>query len=157
MPALAPFRSTHDLSKLDLGEATTMKDDLRYDALRNADARSESSSTEVEDWDTEADVKPRRRTTFWAKMKAWKWLVDTGLLLVIIGLLVERQWKHHAKGHAFELAGDISGFAPKFSQKLTTFKPDPVFAPENATEFWSNETQRAWLDIVPGTSHQILL
>jgi hypothetical protein len=32
-----------------------------------------------------------------------------------------------------------------------TFKPDPVFAPENASDFWSPDTQQAWLDIVPGT------
>lgn len=35
------------------------------------------------------------------------------------------------------------------SQQIVSFKADPVFAPENASEFWSKETQQAWLDIVP--------
>lgn len=26
---------------------------------------------------------------------------------------------------------------------------DPIFTPENASDFWSMETQQAWLDIVP--------
>jgi hypothetical protein len=86
-------------------------------------------------------------------------MVDTTLLLIIIGLLAEKKWHHHTKkqqenhhkSHQYELAGDITGFAPTFSQQIVTFKPDPVFAPEDASQFWSNETQQAWLDIVPGT------
>ncbi|KAH3954545.1 hypothetical protein HBH98_071770 [Parastagonospora nodorum] len=150
MPASLPFKPSHGVAQLELGEATTMKDDLRYNALRNADARSESSNTEVEDWDTEeGDVKLSRRRTLWKKVKAWKWLLDTGLLLIIVVLLVEERWRHSSKSPAFQLAGDITGFAPEFSQQIVTFKPDPVFAPENASEFWSRETQHAWLDIVP--------
>jgi hypothetical protein len=151
-PGFAPFESTHDISQLEMSEATTMKDDLRYNALRSADARSESSHTEVEDWDTEGDVKTSRRRTWWHRVKAWKWLFDTGLLLLVVGLLVERRWRYSSKSHAFELAGDITGFAPEFSQQIVQFKPDPVFAPENASEFWNKETQHAWLDIVPGRS-----
>jgi hypothetical protein len=154
MPAFAPFKSTHDVSQLELGEDATMKDDLRYNALRNIDARSESSSTEVEDWDTEGDEKLRTRRTIWARIKAWKWLLDTSLLLIIVGLLLDRRWKPHNKSHAFELAGDITGFAPQFAQQIVQFKPDPIFAPENASEFWSKETQHAWLNIVPGTSNR---
>jgi hypothetical protein len=148
--ALAPFQSMHHVPQFELGKAITMKDDLRYNALQNADAHSDSSSTEVEDWDTEGDVKSPPRKTLWTRARAFKWLLDTGLLLVIFGLLVERQWRHHTNSHAFELAGDVTGFAPKFTQQITTFKPDPVFAPENASEFWSQETQHAWLNIVPG-------
>jgi hypothetical protein len=150
MPAFAPFKSIHDVSQPSLGGNTTMKDDLRYNALRNIDARSESSTTDVEeDWDTEGGnhEKPRSRRTIWAKVKPWKWVLDTGLLLVIVGLLLDRR---RSTSHAFELSGDISGFAPKFGQQIVTFKPEPVFAPENASEFWSKETQHAWLDIVPG-------
>jgi hypothetical protein len=153
MPAFAPFKSIHDVSQPSLGGNTTMKDDLRYNALRNIDARSESSTTDVEeDWDTEGGncEKPRSRRTLWAKLKPWKWVLDTGLLLVIVGLLLDRR---RSTSYAFELSGDISGFAPKFGQQIVTFKPEPVFAPENASEFWSKETQHAWLDIVPGNLH----
>lgn len=151
MPAFAPYKSTHDLSVIEFGSKPTMKDDTRYDALRNVDNHSDSS-TEVEDWDTEGDLRPRRRKTFWRKVKGYRWLLDTGLLLVIVGLLVEKRWKHTHKSHRFELAGDLTGFAPTFSQQIVSFKPDPVFAPEDARQFWSNETRQAWLDIVPGTS-----
>jgi hypothetical protein len=150
MAAFAPYKSSHNVSQLDLVETTTMKDDLRYNALHNMDARSESSNTEVEDWDTEDNMKPQRRKTLWRKVEAWRWLLETGLLLTILGLLVEKRIQHHQKSHKFELAGDITGFAPTFSQQIVTFKPDLIFAPENASEFWSAETQRAWLDIVPG-------
>lgn len=148
MPAFAPYKSTHDLSVIEFGSKPTMKDDTRYDALRNVDNHSDSS-TEVEDWDTEGDLRPRRRKTFWRKVKGYRWLLDTGLLLVIVGLLVEKRWKHTHKSHRFELAGDLTGFAPTFSQQIVSFKPDPVFAPEDARQFWSNETRQAWLDIVP--------
>jgi hypothetical protein len=156
IPAFARFKTTHDVYRLDLGEATKMKDDLRYDALRPVDDRSESSRTEVEDdWEAEGDDKPTRRRTLWKRVKAWRWLLDTGLLLVIIGLLVEKRGRHHNKSHTFELTGDISGFAPKFSQEIVTFTPDPIFAPENASEFWSKETKDAWLDIVPGKNNSV--
>ena len=81
-------------------------------------------------------------------------MLDTGLLLIIIGLLAEKRWKHNTESHAFELAGDMTGFAPTFSQEIKTFSPNMVFAPENASEFFSPQTKQAWLDIVPGTISQ---
>jgi hypothetical protein len=133
-----------------------MKDDQHYSVLHNVDNQSDSdSNTEVEGWDTDASVKPRRRNTIWRRVKASRWLVEIGLLLIIAGLLAEKRWKHHHDSHSHELAGDVTGFAPTFSQQIVTFKPDPVFAPENASEFWSKETQHAWLNIVPGRSTDV--
>jgi hypothetical protein len=144
MPTFAPHKSSHDLSQIEL----TMKDDHRYDSLRNLDDHSDSS-TEVGDWDTQVEEKPRQNTIFWMRAKAWSWLLNTSLLLIIVGLLAEKRWKlHHI--HAYELAGDITGFAPSFSQQIITFRPNTIYAPENASEFWSPETKQAWLDIVPG-------
>lgn len=132
----------------DVNEA--LKGDQRYDMLPNTDDHSDSS-TEVGDWDTEDAIQPRRRRkTIWRRVKAYRWMLDTALLLVIVGLLGEKRWQHQAKSHQYELAGDITGFAPTFSQQIVSFKPNDVFAPENATEFWSKETQHAWLSIVPG-------
>lgn len=145
MPAPRPYRSTHSICQIE----PTMKEDQRYNSLPNLDEHSDSS-TEVGDWDTQEDGKPWRRRPFWTRMLALRWLLDTALLLIIVALLAEKRWKHHNTSHAFELAGDLTGFAPKFSQEIRTFKPDMVFAPENASEFWSSETTQAWLDIVPG-------
>lgn len=130
----------------------------RYDALHNADDDS-GSHTEVEDhWDTENAIQPRRRRkTFWRRVKGCRWMIDTTLLLVIVGLLAEKRWQHHTKSHEYQIAGDITGFAPTFRQQIVTFKPDSAFAPEDPTQFWSNETQHAWLSIVPGRTGCLLL
>jgi hypothetical protein len=150
MPEFAPHKSTHDVSIMAFATTDPMKPDQRYDALRNTDDHSDSS-TEIGDWDTEDAVRSRQRNkTVWKRVKGYRWILDTALLLVIVGLLVEKRWQRHTKSHQYDLAGDITGFAPTFSQQIVSFKPDPVFAPEDATEFWSNETQHAWLSIVPG-------
>lgn len=113
MPKFKPYKSTFNLHGTQIG--TKMKNDPKYDALRNLDNHSESS-TEVEEWDPESDVRPRRRKKgFWAKVKAWRWVIDTALLLVIFVLLAEKRWKSHKhhKSHRYELAGDLTGFAPQ--------------------------------------------
>ena len=123
----------------------------RYDALRNVVDDGDSSTEVDEDWDTENAVRPRRRrTTIWRWLRRYRWMLDTILLLVIVGLLVEKRWQRHVKSHVYELAGDITGFAPTFSQQIVKFEPSSVFAPEEPADFWSNETQHAWLSIVPG-------
>ena len=112
MSAFAPHKSMHDVSQVEISESK-MKTDQRYNALRNLDNESDSS-TEVGDWDAE-DLERSRQTktrSRWSGMKRYRWLLDTGLLLVIIGLLVEKRWAHN-HGHHYEFAGDITGFAPK--------------------------------------------
>lgn len=126
-----------------------MKDEQRYNAIQNVDDQYDSS-TEVEDWGIEHDSKRESRKTLLAKVRVWRWLVDTTLLLVIVALLLEKKWKQQ-RSYTYELAGDITGFAPQFSQRIVSFKPNQTFAPEDAEQFWSNETQHAWLNIVPGT------
>lgn len=111
MPRFTPFRSTLDISKI--GAATKTQSDHRYDALRNLGNHSDSD-TDVEDWEDDKTAQPRRKksTRIWKRIKAYRWMIDTALLLVIIGLLVERIPKS-LKGHRYEFAGDISGFAPE--------------------------------------------
>ncbi|KAF2190988.1 hypothetical protein K469DRAFT_732514 [Zopfia rhizophila CBS 207.26] len=131
-----------------------MKPSHKYDALRNLEENEnhDDSSTEVESSDTEIQPRTRRKQSRFCKgLKRWRWVIDTALLLIIFGLLAEKRWKKHVKhkSHRYEFAGDLTGFAPKFSQQITTFKPDHRFAPENASAFWDGETQDAWLSIVP--------
>lgn len=35
------------------------------------------------------------------------------------------------------------------AQQIVTFKPDPGFVPENASEFFTDEVHQKWLDLVP--------
>ncbi|OAL43652.1 hypothetical protein IQ07DRAFT_291191 [Pyrenochaeta sp. DS3sAY3a] len=123
-----------------------MKSEHDYNALLPP------SSTSSSDWDPEHTALPvRRKRSCYRTLRSHRWLLDTCLLLVIVGLLVEKRWQRHAQSHRFELAGDVTGFAPRFSQQIVTFKDEGIFAPEDPRDWWSNETQRAWLGIVPGT------
>lgn len=94
----------------------------------------------------------RRRSSssrggFLAAMKEHRWLIDTGLLAMIIFLLLFRPQR--GREHFWEGAGDLTGFAPEFSQKIVTFTPDPGFMPENASEFFTDATKNKWIDLVP--------
>lgn len=117
MPRFKPFQSTLDISKL--GVAAKTKDDCRYDALRNLDSHSDSD-TDVEDWEEAAHTqrRQRKRSTLWRRLRPYQWISNTALLLVIIGLLVEKRWESD-KGQSYELAGDISGFAPTCTDPAT--------------------------------------
>ncbi|RYP74715.1 hypothetical protein DL769_003974 [Monosporascus sp. CRB-8-3] len=84
-----------------------------------------------------------------AALREHGWLVNAVLLLVIIVQLVEKGWHKHGKDHYFEGAGDLTGFAPEFPQQITKFTPDPGFVPENTSEFFTEETRRKWLGLVP--------
>jgi hypothetical protein len=138
-----------------------MKDDHKYNALIHDEDHNGSthfsSSTVVDDVEQAGQVgsmKSRRgqeRKTFWERVKSWRWVIEVGLLFVVLGLLAEKQWGSEERSQLFELAGDITGFAPRFSQKIVSFERDARFAPNYPLDWWTNETQQAWLDIVPGT------
>lgn len=112
MPAFAPYKSLYDVSHVDIGESK-MKNDQRYNALRNLDTESDSS-TDIGHWDAEdlERSRQRKRRSIWHRLKPYRWMLDTGLLLVIVGLLAEKRLGHNHEHH-FEFAGDITGFAPR--------------------------------------------
>lgn len=136
MSKFTPYRSTFNLTTTaddddvnDAATTSTMKEDHRYDALRTADNHSDSS-TEVEDWEPETAVRPRRRKRngFWSKFRRYRWVVDTALLLVIFGMLVEKRWKKYmdkSSHHQYEFAGDLTGFAPRCTSPLSSKTPPP--------------------------------
>jgi hypothetical protein len=51
-----------------------------------------------------------RRRRIWSAVMSIRSLVDTVLLFVILGLLLERGWQRPSW---FEIGGDITGFAPR--------------------------------------------
>ncbi|KAK4134666.1 hypothetical protein BT67DRAFT_379503 [Trichocladium antarcticum] len=71
-------------------------------------------------------------------------LLDTVLLLVILGLLLDRPWLPSSR---FAVGGDITGFAPPFGQQITTFAPDHLFVPENGSAFFTDAVQAKWLSL----------
>jgi hypothetical protein len=113
MSAFAPYKSMHDISQIGIRVETKMKDDQRYNALRNLDNQSDSS-TEVGDWEAEVGIEPQRMRSqaIWQRLKRYRWMLDTTLLLIVVGLLIEKRWRHR-QGHQYEFAGDITGFAPE--------------------------------------------
>ncbi|KAK3986360.1 hypothetical protein QBC44DRAFT_297198 [Cladorrhinum sp. PSN332] len=101
-----------------------------------------------------AHSSPSRRRRFWSIVVSARSVLDTILLLIILGLLIERRWyrtneSSRPAGTMFDVTGDITGFAPQVSQQITMFKPDPMFVPENGSEFFSEEVRKKWLSIVP--------
>jgi hypothetical protein len=97
-----------------------MKDEHQYDSLKDVDDHSESS-TEVEELEPQSEKTRRRRNSsrgVWKKVKGCRWMIDTVLLLVIFGLLVERIWEDTRSrsrdgSHRYEFTGDLTGFAPQ--------------------------------------------
>lgn len=118
MPAFTAYKSMHDVSQIEIEVKNGRKDDQRYNMLRSFDDQSDSS-TEVGDWEADGGTKrrPTRSKTLLRSIKRYHWVLDITLLLIILGLLVKKRWKHH-HGHQYGFAGDIAGFAPtcKFTQ-----------------------------------------
>ncbi|KAH8900111.1 hypothetical protein GQ53DRAFT_776820 [Thozetella sp. PMI_491] len=83
----------------------------------------------------------------WRK-PSYRWVLDALLVIVIIGLVVDRSY-HKERYGQFEGAGDLTGFAPRMSQQIKTFSPDPSFLPENMSDFFSDAVNHKWLSIVP--------
>ena len=102
----------------------------RYNQLDHHDHGFDPTA-ETRNWDTESDLKPmlRRRRSIWLRLKENRWLLDTALLLIILGLLVEKRWKHDDhKSHQYEVTGDMTGFAPtcEFTLEKTRNKADQI-------------------------------
>ncbi|KXX74465.1 hypothetical protein MMYC01_204469 [Madurella mycetomatis] len=93
-----------------------------------------------------AERRASRRESICSALTSIRSLLDTILLLVILGLVMDRQWR---KSPSFEMGGDITGFAPPISQQIKTFVPDPMFIPENGSEFFTESVRSRWLSIVP--------
>ncbi|OLN92793.1 hypothetical protein CCHL11_06693 [Colletotrichum chlorophyti] len=96
-----------------------------------------------------------RHTNYCAKVcgafHRWRWLVDTTLLLIIVGLLLERRGlRTPVRDKRLEPAGDLTGFAPEFTQQITTFHPTTDFVPDDPKNLFANSSyQQNWLAMVP--------
>jgi hypothetical protein len=110
------------------------------------------SSTEVEEgliggkeeqeWSAEMSIKRKSRYHYPSR----RGLLEAGLVLVIIVLLIER-FKFPLR--AYDITGDVTGFAPSFKHKVMAFEPDLDFIPANTSTFWDQPIRDKWLGIVP--------
>ncbi|SPO06899.1 uncharacterized protein DNG_09593 [Cephalotrichum gorgonifer] len=92
----------------------------------------------------ERDARRDWRDLLAHRLKVLRWIVEAGLVAAVVFLLVQRKGAGRP-----EFAGDITGFAPRFTQRLVRFEPNYDFVPENMTRFLSEETLNRWLDLVP--------
>ncbi|RYP77316.1 hypothetical protein DL770_007083 [Monosporascus sp. CRB-9-2] len=133
-----------------------MKDDHGSSPYENTRIEDNDDSSTEFDETIDLNDKDYMPTSSYLTKRRWLaalrdhgWLVNAVLLLVIIVQLIEKGWHKHGKDHYFEGAGDLTGFAPEFPQQITKFTPDPGFVPENTSEFFTEETRRKWLGLVP--------
>ncbi|KAK3369961.1 hypothetical protein B0H63DRAFT_564223 [Podospora didyma] len=121
------------------------------------------SSTEVDeslmgdekgqrDWHHQP-LRKSKRSRVASAFQSYRWIIDTSLLLVILGLLVRDQWRRPdsslSGGHPWDFGGDLTGVGPKFSQQITTFKMDQTYAPMNTSEFFTDEVLDKWNKLMP--------
>ncbi|CAI0653415.1 unnamed protein product [Colletotrichum noveboracense] len=71
--------------------------------------------------------------------RRWRWVFDTALMLVVVGLLVERRYlQSPARDKRLEPVGDLTGFAPEY------------FVPDDPKSLFTNASlQENWLKMVP--------
>lgn len=130
-----------------------------YANVRHHDDHDESS-TEVEEslmgdeksYQKDAMFQRRKpkslREKLLAPFSSGRWLIDTALLLVIIGLLVKEQYKER-RLNPWQIGGDMTGVAPEIPMKITTFKMDQSYAPNDTSKFFTPEVMNKWNDLMP--------
>ncbi|AEO63153.1 40722f39-3acc-4307-81fb-caa3051a43a4 [Thermothielavioides terrestris] len=135
------------------------QDEAKYSSIGGED-HDDRSSTEVESlmepekqWELEeASRNPKRKSRVarvCAVFNTWRWLIDTTLLVTIL-VVVLRIQRSAAPEEVYELGGDITGFTPKFSQKIVKFEMDYDYAPNNISEFFTNpEVLDRWNKLMP--------
>ncbi|KAK5661228.1 hypothetical protein OQA88_11121 [Cercophora sp. LCS_1] len=123
------------------------------DPRQESDYEDDEDETDKLAWDDDAVRNPsmrrRRAKSIRSAISTFRAVLDTILLFVIVGLLLERRASRGNQDQRYQIAGDITAFSPTFSQQIKSFAPDPGFIPDNVSEFFSIEVQKKWLGIVP--------
>jgi hypothetical protein len=133
----------------------------KYDMAPHMDDRDDSSSTEVEEsligddnlkgWDGPSG-RPSRRTKLGEMWRSYRWIIDTSLLLAILGLLVRDQYRQPQQPQqpTLQIGGDYTGVRSEpFSLEVKRFVPDSSYAPTNTSEFFTDEVLSKWNMLMP--------
>lgn len=87
------------------------------------------SNTQVDDslmgddklW-SEKDLRPRtRRNKFYSILRSCRWMIDTSLLLIILGFIVREQWRT-PEVNEWQIGGDMTGVGPKCKYLLPSWR-----------------------------------
>ncbi|TID16018.1 hypothetical protein E6O75_ATG09076 [Venturia nashicola] len=74
----------------------------------------------------------------------WVFLLDL-FLVTLIMLFASRE----PKSAHMDFAGDITGFVPKFSQQIVTFRAYPEFVSNHSSEESLKEARAHWMNLLP--------
>ncbi|KAF2710792.1 hypothetical protein K504DRAFT_429114 [Pleomassaria siparia CBS 279.74] len=83
---------------------------------------------------------------------SYRWLIDTSLLLIIIGLmavLLRRDPWNIPPSASWQVGGDFTAARLELPTKIEKFDPDMSFVPMNSSDFFSSETLARWNTIMP--------
>ncbi|RDW69758.1 hypothetical protein BP6252_08778 [Coleophoma cylindrospora] len=102
------------------------------------------------------DLETGRRSTgnrFTRAFWSYRGLIDTILLLVIIGLLaaLQKQLKMPPKA-AWQVGGDYTGGSVQIPTKVVKWEADMDYAPRNMTHFFTDETLAKWNALLPANA-----
>lgn len=132
----------------------------KYETVQLDDHDEAGSHTEVEDslmgdekkWRDQDDFHTaprRRRNKVLSVLKTGQSYLNTVLLLGILAVLVRQQLRIPSP-ERWEIGGDFTGVAPPtFDQQITTFKMDQSYAPDNTSEFFTDEVLQKWNQLMP--------
>ncbi|KAK3358767.1 hypothetical protein B0T25DRAFT_446382 [Lasiosphaeria hispida] len=129
----------------------------KYGSVEHIDEHGEAGSSTEVDESLMGDEKQwhhspvrRSRSSRWASLfSSWRWVVDTSLLVVILYLLLRDQSRQQPASQLWEVGGDFTGVAPRFSQKIVKFEMDQSYAPSNTSEFFTDQVLDKWNKLMP--------
>ncbi|EPE09110.1 hypothetical protein F503_06886 [Ophiostoma piceae UAMH 11346] len=84
-----------------------------------------------------------------AFLRYHRWAVDTGLLVIILGLVVLLQLEVRSRPSRWQVGGDYTAAGPVFSTKVIKWEADEAFVPTADHAFFSNETTAQWNTLMP--------
>ncbi|KAL2166757.1 hypothetical protein VTG60DRAFT_2241 [Thermothelomyces hinnuleus] len=95
-----------------------------------------------------APTRESRTKRMCAIFNSWRWLIDTTLLVAILVVLLRMQ-QRPLGAEDYQLSGDITGFSPRFSQRIVKFEPEDDYAPNNISRFFEPEVLDRWNKLMP--------
>ncbi|KAF1997495.1 hypothetical protein P154DRAFT_605686 [Amniculicola lignicola CBS 123094] len=97
-------------------------------------------------------VRTDKKRSFITIVISYRWLIDTSLLLIIIGLmsvLLRQNQLSTQLTPLWQVGGDFTAARLEFPTKIEKFDPDMSFVPMNSSEFFTDDTLAKWNTIMP--------